>query len=1255
MFAAHIVGNPTAYATIQAAVNAATAGAVITVDAGTYAEQVTISKTLTLQGAQAGVDATSRAGGATSGESVVTGAVSSGVHSSAFTITANDVVIDGFTVQGETDTSGATGAGIVLAPKISGTHVLNNIVQNNVAGLFLSNFSTTDAALIQHNYFANNNNPGSDSGRGIYTEGSLSGGNLTNVVIDSNTFVNNYGTSGVEAACAFQASNAGQQSNITITNNVMAGNGKAALFFNTTGVVISNNTITGCIDTGSAALRFEGNNHTVTIQYNTAHNNTAPAVAVDAKGVPGDSSGFVIGYNNLYSNNTSTTRPLSVVFNPGSYTGTFDVRNNWWGSASGPSLDGPGTGDGVSGASLQVNGSVETWILVSGGGELYSPWLSALYGSAPTLPTAPANLAAALVSAGQVNVSWTDTATGNESGFIVQRSSDGVNFTQIGTTGANVTTYADTANLVVGTTYSYRVAATNALGNSGYSNISSVTVVSTVTTYISDLPWVSATTGYGTIGINKTVAGNTITLRGTTYAKGIGAHAVSQIVYNLNGQYSSFLSDVGVDDEENVKGIGSVDFQVIGDGKVLFDSGVVTNSSPVVHINVSVAGVKQLTLLASNGVAGSIDYDHADWAGAQLISTPATPTLPNAPSALATTATSTQVKLTWTDNAAGNESGFVVERSTDGINFTQIGVSATGVTTYTDSAGILAGMTYSYRVAATNSVGKSGYSNIATATIATPTVPAAPTALAATATGSQVKLIWTDKAAGNESGFVVERSADGVNFAQIAVTGMGVTTYTDGAGIVVGTTYSYRVAATNSVGVSAYSNIASATIASTTYLSDLPWVSATIGYGSIGIDKTVAGNTITLRGTTYAKGIGTHAVSQIVYNINGQYTSFVSDVGVDDEENIKGIGSVDFQVIGDGKVLFDSGVVTNTSAVAHINVSVVGVKQLTLLATNGVVGSIDYDHADWAGARLIATPIIPTLPNAPSSLATTASPTQVKLTWTDNAVGNESGFVVERSTDGITFAQVGTTAAGITTYTDTTGIVIGTTYSYRVAATNALGNSGYSNIASVTIPQQPVASQFTLVAMPTTATAGVASAFTLKVLDSSGNVVTGYTGTVHFTSTDVAAGLPADYTFTAADAGSHMFSATFKTAGSRTLSITDTATPPLTVTSPAVTVKAAAAVRMAIAAPASASLKIAFSFSITMYDAYGNIATGYVGTIHFTSTDPLAALPADYKFTATDAGVHTFKATFKTAGTQSLTAKDKTNSSLVASFSLAVQ
>jgi hypothetical protein len=56
--------------------------------------------------------------------------------------------------------------------------------------------------------------------------------------------------------------------------------------------------------------------------------------------------------------------------------------------------------------------------------------------------------------------------------------------------------------------------------------------------------------------------------------------------------------------------------------------------------------------------------------------------------------------------------------------------------------------------------------------------------------------------------------------------------------------------------------------------------------------------------------------------------------------------------------------------------------------------------------------------------------------------------------------------------------------------------------------------------------------------------------------------------------------------------------------------------------------------------AYGNRATNYTGTVHFTSSDDRAALPIDYTFTAGDGGVHTFSATFQSFGIQSLTVTD---------------
>ncbi len=105
------------------------------------------------------------------------------------------------------------------------------------------------------------------------------------------------------------------------------------------------------------------------------------------------------------------------------------------------------------------------------------------------------------------------------------------------------------------------------------------------------------------------------------------------------------------------------------------------------------------------------------------------PSPPSAPSALAATAvSSSQIDLTWTDNAT-NEDGFKIERSTDGTTFSQIATTGSNTTSYS-STGLTASTTYHYRVRANNSGGDSAYSNTASATTQSP--PATTITLTAT-------------------------------------------------------------------------------------------------------------------------------------------------------------------------------------------------------------------------------------------------------------------------------------------------------------------------------------------------------------------------------------------------------------------------------------------------------------------------------------------------------------------------------------------
>ena len=339
-------------------------------------------------------------------------------------------------------------------------------------------------------------------------------------------------------------------------------------------------------------------------------------------------------------------------------------------------------------------------------------------------------------------------------------------------------------------------------------------------------------------------------------------------------------------------------------------------------------------------------------------------------------------------------------------------------------------------------------------TIGTGAPPAAPVGLTAQPLGpDQVGLTWRDDA-NDEIGFTLERSSDGVNFSQIAQVPIGVTTYAD-HGLAAGATYVYRVRATGLGGSSAPSQSATTTTLATpngvTYLSDLTWVSASNQFGPVRLDRSNGGQfnpdgrTITLDGTSYIKGLGAHANSTITYTLAGQYARFLADVGVDGEETAH--GAADFQVFADGRMLYDSGVLTFQSSAQHIALDVSGVNALSLVVNSGG-DSIDYDHADWADARLAAASAIPAAPPGLSVVGVTDS--SVILSWAAGA--DSAGIKIERSDDGIQFATVGQALPGATSYSDTS-VAPFHTYIYRIRASTSAGDSDPSaNVSATTAP-----------------------------------------------------------------------------------------------------------------------------------------------------------------------------------------------------------
>jgi subtilisin-like proprotein convertase family protein len=230
-----------------------------------------------------------------------------------------------------------------------------------------------------------------------------------------------------------------------------------------------------------------------------------------------------------------------------------------------------------------------------------------------------------------------------------------------------------------------------------------------------------------------------------------------------------------------------------------------------------------------------------------------------------------------------------------------------------------------------------------------------------------------------------------------------------------------------------------------------------------------------------------------------------------------------------------------------------------------------------------------------------------------------------------------------------TGLVLDTAGTETVTARDSL-NSSITGSGSVAVSPAPT-SRLLVNGFPTLTTAGTPGSFTVTASDAYGNLVRGYSGTVHFSSTDPRAVLPANYTFTTADAGSHTFSATLTTAGTQSLRATDTVNGSLTGAGAAITVSPATASRLVVSAPAGATAGTAFSVTVTAQDAYGNTATGYAGTVHFTSSDGAAGLPVTSTLSK---GMGTFSVTLNTAGSQTLTATDTAGGTLTGSAAISV-
>ena len=451
-----------------------------------------------------------------------------------------------------------------------------------------------------------------------------------------------------------------------------------------------------------------------------------------------------------------------------------------------------------------------------------------------------------------------------------------------------------------------------------------------------------------------------------------------------------------------------------------------------------------------------------DNGGMQTVSQPITITIGGAPAApanlIAQAQSTTQILLGWSDVSA-NETGFEIHQSLDGQSYTLIGtvgpdVSSTLVTQLQPAT------SYYYYVSAFNGAGH-GDSGVASATTLAPLpVPAAPSGLMATPlSAAEISLVWSDNSV-NESGFQIERSADGSSWALLAAVAANQTAFVD-AGLTAGTAYYYRVRACNGSGCSAPTDMAAAAPFLYAYATGETTVAGTLTgtradtYADDGVyeqltEKLAGGKPATRYSVLDHKWVFTVTPGQSVTFFLQAYQPasadgdrFVFSYSTDDI-SYQDMTPFALPVSDDGSY-----------QVYALPGTLQGTVYVRVQDSDHTIGrnALDTLYVDQILIRTDVSPMTAP-PAAPVLQQAIAGNEAVTLTWAASA--GATSYTVWRKSGSSDYTAVAADYTG-TTYTDT-ALNNGTTYEYVVTAHNTFGSSAWSSPLSAT-PQAPLATE----------------------------------------------------------------------------------------------------------------------------------------------------------------------------------------------------